>query len=153
MKLYFSVILSLGIIAALLLCGLFSYPPELGFYHLLSLLIGCALVAIPVLLFRHFIRNTRVAYYLSNFLAFVFWFFIAFFYPIILGSNHFWGNTITFDILKKYLVSFDSILSILPVEKWIIVSILVILFTDCHWNLFADKDPQIIFRNLFPLSA
>lgn len=118
----------LGCIAAVILCVSFNYSVQLGLYHILSLTVLLALASTLILLIKYSFRNHTVSYFISNGIAGGLWVFLCFFYTAVLGSNHFWGNTITFEILKNYLTSFDSILSILPVEKWLLVSILVLYF-------------------------
>lgn len=125
MKVFFSAILLAGVAAIAALCYFFKYPVEIAMYHLFALSILCAIVATFLFVIKYLFKK-KTAYVIANTMALFFWLFISFFYPIILGSNYFWGNTITFNILKKYLVSLDSILTILPVEKWILVSILVV---------------------------
>ena len=115
----------LGCIAAFILCFSFNYSFQLGLYHILSLTVLLLIASTIILLLKYSIRSHAVSFFLSNGVAGGVWVFLCFFYTIVLGSNHFWGNTITFEILKNYLTSFDSILSILPVEKWLLVSILV----------------------------
>jgi len=118
----------LGCIAALILCFSFNYSFLLGLYHILSLSVLMIFASSLILLLKYSLRNHTVSYFLSNSIAVSLWVFLCFFYTIVLSSNHFWGNTITFEILKNYLTSFDSILSILPVEKWLLIATLVVYF-------------------------
>ena len=118
----------LGCIAAFILCFSFNYSVQFGLYHILSLTVLMIFASTVILLLKYALRNHTVSYFLSNGIAGGLWVFLCLFYTIVLGSNHFWGNTITFEILKNYLTSFDSILSILPVEKWLLIAILVLYF-------------------------
>lgn len=128
MIIFFSAVFILGFISVIILCSFFKYSIELGLYHMISLGFLCAIAVAMTLLIKSIFTNPRIAYIITNTLALFFWISICLFYPVVLGSNHFWGNTITFDILKNYLTSFNSILNILPVEKWILISILTIYF-------------------------
>ncbi len=124
MKIFISTISLLILFAAFILFYSFHYPGEIFFLHLLVQGLLTLTVVSIILLIRHFIVNQKAAFICANTAGLLFWLFLCFFYPVIIGSNYFWGNTITFDILKNYLVSFDSVLSILPVDKWILKGVL-----------------------------
>ena len=128
MKFFFAAVYVLGCLVVFLLCYSFKYSFQFGIYHLIMLTFLSVLVASLIYLCSYFIKNRRVAFFLSNTIAALFWVFLSFFYPVVIGSNHFWGNTITYGILKNYLTSFNSILSILPIEKWLLIAILISYF-------------------------
>lgn len=99
----------------------FGYTGRWLMDHLLlaSLLHGMALFAIGL------IRGHKPAagrLKAANAAAAVYWFIVCLFYTLVLGSNYFWGNTITFDILRQYLGNLSAVLSILPIERWLIIT-------------------------------
>ena len=116
----------MGCVAAFILCYSFKYPFQLGLYHIISLSVLLLSGAALIVLCKYLIRKHNLSFFLSNGIAAGLWVFLCLFYPIVLGSNHFWGNTITFEILKNYLTSLDALLSILPIDKGLMVSALVL---------------------------
>lgn len=53
--------------------------------------------------------------------------FLFFFYALVIGSNYFWGNMVTYDIARNYIFNLNEFLNILPVQKWLLL-LLIILY-------------------------
>jgi glucan phosphoethanolaminetransferase (alkaline phosphatase superfamily) len=122
MKRYAFAIFLLSIISTILLHYHFGYSIRLSIHHLII----TAIAHIGVLMIFHWLRyissQKKNILGLINAGAYLYWITLCLFYSLVLGSNYFWGNTITFDILRQYLGNISAVLSILPVEKWLLIS-------------------------------
>jgi len=156
MKSFLTTSFVLGCVAAFILCYSFKYPFQLGLYHIISLSILLLSVTALIMFCKYLIRNHNLSFFLSNGIAAGLWVFLCLFYPIVLGSNHFWGNTITFEILKNYLTSLDAFLSILPINKGLMISVLVLYFLISLGSFYFIRIKREYFetgdRNFGPLS-
>lgn len=122
MRRFFTISALLILTAGGILRFAFHYDWIVVLYHFLSMGLLLLAVYLVLILIRASVKNHRAGAVITHTIAYGFWIFLCLFYCSILSSNYFWGNTITFDIFRNYLVSVDAILTILPVEKWILVS-------------------------------
>lgn len=123
LSIFFIILLASGI-----LVFKFGYSFALISWHVLvmtAVSIGVAIASYAVFLLVHKKRSGRI---LIQVLPFLYWAFVLLFYALVLGSNYFWGNTITFEILKNYLVNLGTFLNVLPIEKWILVTAIILFF-------------------------
>lgn len=146
MKLFLFAISFLILFATSTLFHSFNYPVEITLFHLLVQGLLTLFVISLIIGIKYLLKNEKNALIVVNVIGLLFWLFLCLFYPILLGSNYFWGNTITFDILKNYLVSFNSILTILPVEKWILVSSLIIYLVTIFFTFYIIRIRSAFFQ-------
>lgn len=131
---------------------LFNYKITTVLYHLSVIAIIHAFVLFINILLSS-IRKPALGKTLLNIFNFLFLFFLVTFYLAILGSNAFWGKTITFKILSDYIISLNDLIDVLPVEAWIfysgfgillLVIILLFLFVRPRYATVSSK-----FSNTF----
>lgn len=122
MKRYTFAIFLLSIICAILLHYHFGYSIHLSIHHLVIITVVHFCVLMILYWLRDLGSSKPVALRWINAGAFLYWIMLCLFYSLVLGSNYFWGNTITFDILRQYLGNISAVLSILPVEEWLLIS-------------------------------
>lgn len=122
MKRYITGLALIQLIASSLLCFKFNYSPGFTLAHFATITFVSAIVAGGITLMRAMIFSKPVGRIVTHLFAFGYWAFVFLFYLLVLGSNFFWGNTITFDILGNYLKNFNEVISIFPVERWIILT-------------------------------
>lgn len=84
--------------------------------------------------------NRKIKNTISLVLNGIFFFSLIVFYLATISSNILWKKTITFSILSNYLLNLWSFLDIVPVEKWLILAILL-LFLSAITLLFVKIVP------------
>lgn len=142
MKRFLLALFLLTLIAVAVLKYRFGYPLTLAIHHLI---LAGSLHLLMVVVLQSTIGKTdnHKRLRLAQALGFVYWLFFCLFYTLVLGSNYFWGNTITFDILKQYLGNIGVVLSILPVEQWLIITVFIfyLIFLTAVYLLIRVKRP------------
>lgn len=129
MKNFFLFTTALSVTASLILALYLNYSLVIILYHLLLMLLLNAVMLVLNLAVGAVWGNKKPGAVVMHLLNGSFFFFLFLFYLLVLGSNFFWKKTITFSILKNYLLSLNQFIEIMPVERWIIVVAAIVLFT------------------------
>lgn len=144
MKRFLPALFILTLIAVVLLRFRFGYSVSLAIHHFI--LAGSLHLLLAIGVYAIIGKNGgRVRLRLAQILGFFYWIFFCLFYTLVIGSNYFWGNTITFDILKQYLGNIQDVLSILPIEQWLIIAafLFYLIFLTAVYLLIRIKRPAI----------
>ena len=156
MKKIFATTGLISLIGSFLLHYLFNYTVITVLYHL-SVIVIIHIVVFIINLITSRISKQPWGKILLNTFNFLFLFLLIIFYLAVLGSNAFWGKTITLKILSDYVLSIHDLIAVLPVEAWIFyigfaVLLLIIIF------LFIIVHPQYAilssrYRNIFDIKT
>ena len=156
---FYILIFSIVLISCLLLSILFEFESKVTFFHLITIgFISYGFYLFETLLFSPILKiKLKTKLIVLNTMQFIFGFSLLFFYLFIIGSQYFWGDTITFNILKKYLLNPAAVISIIPFERWItfsILAIILLLFTIIPLSVRArNKSISSKRKMLFALSS
>lgn len=145
MKRFLPALFILTLIAVVLLRFRFGYAVSLGIHHFI--LAGTLHLLMAIGLYSIIGKTgSRTRLRLAQILGFVYWIFFCLFYTLVIGSNYFWGNTITFDILKQYLGNIQGVLSILPIEQWLIIAafLFYLIFLTAVYLLIRIRRPAAV---------
>lgn len=150
MRRYLLSVLAVVLTSTAILFFHFGYSGLLMLSHVWMMLTLSLVVAASAYVVYFIFRNKQLGKLLANLIPFLFWLFVLFFYMLVLGSNYFWGNTITFEILQNYLANLSHFLNVLPIEKWILVTAIIVFFVIIiawYWFIrFKPSDRVIRFQ-------
>lgn len=116
----------IGTVSVLLIFS-FGYSTGLAFSHMAVMILFSGITLAIIAYFRRKAYNSPRYRLPMHILGFIFLFFLLLFYALVIGSNYFWGNMVTYDIIRNYVVNLNEFLGILPVQKWLLI-LLIILY-------------------------
>lgn len=128
MKKFNLVVLTIILAATIFLKVVFRYSFEVIGYHLIVMLIVQLLLQLLLAVLFLLTSNRRVYSLMLHTLCFLNLLTLVQFYVFVLGSNSFWGKTITLDVIKNYATKFGSLIDALPIEPWTFYASIALLF-------------------------
>lgn len=128
MKKIFLALLLISLFCSLALYFYFDYHIVILGYHFIVIGILFALVGV-VYHGIGYVNNDRLRIFFRHLICISFFFTLAVFYLVLIGSLSFWGKAIEWSLLISYLSSLNRLIGTLPVQGWMLYTFLIIFAT------------------------